>query len=170
MSFGQTGLGFSGGFGGGGGTDIWGGLGDIAGTVLGGLLGPGGRWGPDLPTQPLAQPWAQPAPTQASALPAMPSFDIPGLDIMPQGAATTECGMFKPPRAPAVARPRRARPNKTVLTTNPGNGAPEFFGYLGKPLLFQRDLDAMGELRKLNSKLNTLCGTRTVPRRRSRKR
>ncbi len=66
-------------------------------------------------------------------------FNIPGTGL---GAEVVCAGMFTRNR-------NNIRPARLVIVPHPETGEPVFFGNLGKPLLFSRDMSAARRVRKL---------------------
>ncbi len=98
--------------------------------IIGALgLGPAGQ------QQPTALPGG--APTQVLQL---PSFDIPGIDITPQGTAALGRA-FRPTAAGASAQRH--------LRINPVTGRATWFGPLGRPMLFSGDFAAKRRVEKI---------------------
>ena len=130
MSFGQAGLSFKGSEPGGGGGDLVE-LARIAAEFFRPQPGPG----------------FQPFPA-----PSIPRFDLAGttpafLDLDPLGPGV---GIGCPEvfaKAPAGARAKRL-----FMVPHPTTGTPTFFGHLGRPLLFTRDVQGARKVRKLASR------------------
>lgn len=74
------------------------------------------------------------------------------------------CGLFKPTKTSG-----RARPASVVAVADPVTGEPVWFGHLGRPMLWSRDLRGARSMKKLAGKLSTITG-RHPHRSRSRKR
>jgi len=65
------------------------------------------------------------------------------------GMTSAACGLFRP----GASVSNRARPADVVCLPNPLSGEAEFFGSLGKPLVFQRDVRMAKNIPKLIRKL-----------------
>jgi hypothetical protein len=76
---------------------------------------------------------------------------IPGMDVAPQGSA----GLFEPYRT--TGNGHRAQ---NFVAMNPTTGRADWFGPLGKPLLFARDLQAVRRVRKLAGRARRAVGGR----------
>lgn len=142
MPFGQSGSSFVGSLG----PLVGGTIGGIAGDLLEDLFKRlTDRDGGGITTQPF--------PPQ---LPGFPQFPFqPGtappaqLPGGPGGALAMSCGLFRGGASVST----RARPADVVCIPNPLSGEAEFFGSLGKPLVFQRDVRMAKAIPKLIRKL-----------------
>lgn len=114
-----------------------GGVGGFLGSVLGGVLGgvlPGGAAA--LSSVPLSEQVRR-------------NVGVPFADITPQGSAE----LFEPFRlTPSGARAQ------LHVQVNPASGKAEFFGPLGRPVLFSRDVAVARRVRKLASRLSSVSG------------
>lgn len=131
-----------------GGMPQGGGVGGMIGNILGGVLG--GVLAGGAPV--------------SSAVPileqARRGIGVPFVDITPSGSSE----LFEPYRlTPSGARPQ------VHVQMNPASGKAEFFGPLGRPILFSRDVAVTRRVHRMGRRLATLAGVnrgRSIRRRR----
>lgn len=90
-------------------------------------------------------------------------FDIPFVDIVPQGQGA--CGFGNLFRPGVTGGCPTARPSNLVVQCNPVTGEPAFFGNLGRPILFSRDMAVARKVSRLAMRAKR-TSTRRVRRRR----
>ena len=92
-----------------------------------------------------------------------PPLDVPGLDLEALlrgsggGGAATQCGLFRGGAATRMS----SRPAAVVCLPDPITGEARFFGHLGRPLVFQRDVTMAKNIPKLIRKLGGHTGHRS---------
>lgn len=85
-------------------------------------------------------------------------FDIPGIDIVGEGS-----NVYRLAYSPTRAGVRRKR---VFAIPNPVTGEADFFGYLGRPLVFSRDVRGARSLKKL---ARQFAARTRIPRRAARR-
>jgi len=147
MPFGQSGFASSGGGGGGGGflETILSAAPDIIGALRGGR---GGFQFPQVPFPPLGPPGVVPfvgpiLRTGAGVAGGVAAGELLGSLFGGDGATCP--GLFRPTAG-------RTRPVRVVSVPDPDTGEARFFGHLGTPVLFSRDVSAAKKVRKLASR------------------
>lgn len=86
-------------------------------------------------------------------------FDLPFIDIVPQGGGAT-LGALTAPFRPTMA----GASANTFVVPNPVTGRPTWFRPAGRPLIWSADLVAVRRVRKLAARAHRVTGHRRSPR------